>query len=189
MGKKVMSQTSTRYGSKRKEYAPRRRTSSHHGLVTNVVQKCSPRRRTFHITDFGQMWSKNVPLVGGLCHITDFDQMWSKNVPLVGGLCHVMDFDQMWSKNVPLVGGLCQVTDFDQMWSKNVPLVGGLCHVMDFDQMWSKNVPLAGGLCHVSDFIQLLSNIYRGSRQLNNHVRKKGIDQWYPRYERYQSHL
>jgi hypothetical protein len=59
------------------------------------------------------MWSKNVPLVGGLCHVTDFDQMWSKNVPLVGGLFHVSDFIQLLSD---ICHGLRQITiTFEKM--------------------------------------------------------------------------
>ncbi len=42
------------------------------------------------------MRSDNVPLIEG-CHTVDFDQMWSDNVPLIGGLCHAVDFNQIWS--------------------------------------------------------------------------------------------
>jgi hypothetical protein len=72
------------------------------------------------------MWSKYLPLFGGLCLAADFDQMWSRIFPLVGGLCHAADFDQMWSKYLPLFGGLCLVADFDQMWSRILPHVEDL---------------------------------------------------------------
>ncbi len=52
--------------------------------------------------------------------------MWSKYLPLVGGLCHAADFDQMWSKYLPLFGGLCLTADFDQMWSWILPHVEDL---------------------------------------------------------------
>ncbi len=117
-----------------------------------------------------------MPLARGLCHVTDFDQVWSKNLPLVGGLCHVTDFDQVWSKNVPLIGGLCHVMDFNQMWSKNVPLVGGLCHVMDFDQMWSRKMcPSSKDFATSRAFNQVLPNICRSSRQITITFERKAL--------------
>jgi hypothetical protein len=49
--------------------------------------------------------------------------MWSKHMPLVGGLCHTADFDQMWSKHVPLNGGLHFATEFDHIWINNVLII------------------------------------------------------------------
>ncbi len=61
---------------------------------------CAPHWWTLsrHTADFGQMWPKSMPLVGGLCCAADFGKMWTKNMPLDGGLYHTMDFNQMWSK-------------------------------------------------------------------------------------------
>jgi hypothetical protein len=69
------------------------------------------------------MWSKIVPLLGGLCLTADFDQMWSKHMPLIGGLCHTADFDQMWSKHVPFDGGLHFTMEFNHVWINNVLII------------------------------------------------------------------
>jgi hypothetical protein len=44
-----------------------------------------------------------MPLVGGLCHVADFDQMWSKHVPLNGGLHFATEFAHIWINNVLII--------------------------------------------------------------------------------------
>ncbi len=135
------------------------------------------------------MWSKNVPLVGGLYHITDFDQMWSKIVPLVGGLCHVMDFNQMWSKNVPLTEDFVTSRTSTKCGTKKcAPLWRTLSRLWLLPNVVQKCAPCQRTLSHLGLYSVMIRHMPRFEKN-NNHVRKEGIDQWYPWYERYQSQL
>ncbi len=63
-----------------------------------------------------------------LCLTADFDQMWSKHVPLVGGLCHAVDFDQMWSKMCPLSEDFVSLWTLTKCGSKYAPRWTTLSH-------------------------------------------------------------
>ncbi len=76
----VMQQTSTKCGPKR---APCWRTLSHCGLQPDVVQTCARCWRPCHPADSDQMWSKHMPLGGGLHFAAEFDHIWINSILII----------------------------------------------------------------------------------------------------------